>query len=259
MVFSTLQNHEKEAFFSLLDEYFASRPELLGNVNGSSDPSAQASAAGSLATSAVHRALANNPEATSKLVSAGLKHGVPKSSPYSAAASDPHVSDAVGRVAAASLAFGSSTPPPARSVGTSNAKPSAASSLFSQQRIGGIDTSSAKNAMFSSFGSKKNDTPALPPPAPAFSRKPSGFAPPPRHGATPSLPVRQPEPEPEPEPEEAGEWAEALYDYSADDPADISLKEGQRVLVTDRSDDDWWKGEVNMRSGSFPAAYVKLL
>jgi len=41
----------------------------------------------SAASSAVHRALAANPEATSKVVSAGLKHGVPKSSPYSAAVS----------------------------------------------------------------------------------------------------------------------------------------------------------------------------
>lgn len=80
---------------------------------------------GGAAASAVHRALASNPEATSRLVSAGLKQGVPKNSPYGAAAStkslgviyrlhaddfqrqahNEEISNSVGRLAAASLAF----------------------------------------------------------------------------------------------------------------------------------------------------------
>jgi abl interactor 2 len=107
MVFANLSNHEKTAFFTLLDEYvldlagqlkpgnlvsrlsfflfryFASRPEIFANAAGASDEIAVAIGhVGPAAASAVHRALAANPEATSKLISAGLKHGVPKNSPY---------------------------------------------------------------------------------------------------------------------------------------------------------------------------------
>lgn len=66
--------------------YFASRPDVFGPRDGGAGASASGPSAGA-AGAAVHRALASNPEATSKLFSAGLKHGVPKSSPYSAAVS----------------------------------------------------------------------------------------------------------------------------------------------------------------------------
>jgi abl interactor 2 len=73
---------------SACSRYFRSRPDLLANVGaGSADTATSNSAAGGAAASAVHRALASNPEATSKLVSAGLKHGIPKNSPYAAAVS----------------------------------------------------------------------------------------------------------------------------------------------------------------------------
>jgi hypothetical protein len=69
--------------------YFASRPEMFsgGGGGGGSDGTTEGAAAGAAAATAVHRALASNPETTSRLVSAGVKHGVPKSSPYSAAVS----------------------------------------------------------------------------------------------------------------------------------------------------------------------------
>lgn len=66
--------------------YFTSRPEIFAGA-GSADHASAESTPGGAAASAVHRALAANPEATSRLVSAGLRHGVPKSSPYSAAVS----------------------------------------------------------------------------------------------------------------------------------------------------------------------------
>jgi abl interactor 2 len=66
------------------------------------------------------------------------------------------------------------------------------------------------------------------PPAPvhapsAFSAKKSGFAPPPVRRVS-ADPVQVPEPEPEPEfqpeggeeEEAAGQWAEALYDYTSE-------------------------------------------
>jgi abl interactor 2 len=91
MVFARLPAHEKEAFFSLLDElsrilnefidwlnlscrYFSSRPDLLGHASSSEG------AAGA----AVQRAISSNPEAASRLISAGLKHGAPKTGPYAA-------------------------------------------------------------------------------------------------------------------------------------------------------------------------------
>jgi abl interactor 2 len=105
MVFSNLPPREKDAFFSLLDElsfklsyhlsgelnrsnrsrYFQSRPELLPNIAPSDGATSTNDNVGGAAASAVHRAMASNPEANSKLISAGLKHGVPKSSPFSAA------------------------------------------------------------------------------------------------------------------------------------------------------------------------------
>ncbi|KAG6856169.1 hypothetical protein H0H87_006853 [Tephrocybe sp. NHM501043] len=228
MVFSQLQNHEKEAFFSLLDEYFASRPEVFRNLSASSEGAGSSASAGASAASAVHHALASNPEATSRLVSAGLKHGVPKSSPYSAAASDPEVGNVAGRVAAASLAFSArNNAPPQRTAPPIAQKPAGASglildSLGSTQKIGDFDTSS-KGAMIGSLytpNKNKNPPPAAPPPPAAFPSKKNSFAAPPTRRSTsdaPSLPPRQPEPEPEPEPEEeyAGEWALALYDYNS--------------------------------------------
>lgn len=66
----------------------------------------------------------------------------------------------------------------------------------------------------------------------------------------------------EPEPEEPqGEWAEVLYDYSSEDPGDLEVQSGSRVLVTAKSSDDWWTGQVEGqgKEGLFPASYVKLL
>ena len=64
--------------------YFASRPELVASLGASHTPSEESS--GSLhlnkraAASAVHSALAANPEATASLISAGLRHGAQNSS-----------------------------------------------------------------------------------------------------------------------------------------------------------------------------------
>jgi len=263
MVFSSLSSHEKDAFFALLDEYFASRPELLASL-GSSEGGNEGLEAGasSPAASAVHRALASNPEATSKLVSAGLKHGVPKSSPYATAASDPEINNAVGRVAAASLAFSSKQPPPPAAPRTPSTS-GGSKGLSSSRKFGDVDASSPK-AMFGSLKNSTAQKSAPPPPAasvpPAFGAKKNPFAPPPvrRAASTTSAPV-EPEEEPQEEEQEHGEWAEALYDYSGDDATDLRILAGQRILVTERTSNDWWTGEVDDKRGLFPAAYVKIL
>ncbi|KAG2365633.1 hypothetical protein BDR07DRAFT_1607372 [Suillus spraguei] len=254
MVFTRLSSQEKDAFFSLLDRrYFQSRPEILANINTSTSNAQDPSAA---AASAVHRALANNPEVTSKIVSAGVTHGLAKSNnPYaSTIASNPHVSNSVGRVAAASLAF---------SGGSSNASnaslapaPSLPSRAFSASIPGSeIDKLvTKKSSVLGAF--RKSPVASVVAIPPAFQApSSSSFGPPPRRTTSETNAV-------ELEPEEPqGEWAEVLYDYSSEDPGDLEVQSGSRVLVTAKSSDDWWTGQVEGqgKEGLFPASYVKLL
>ncbi|KAL4264042.1 SH3 domain-containing protein [Pleurotus pulmonarius] len=262
MVFTNLGAHEKDAFFSLLDEYFASRPEIFAKLSNSK-----------------HGSDAATSEATSKMVTAGLRH-VPKSSPYHAAASNPHVSSAIGKVAAASLAFNrsdtheaQSTPPPAPP--RRSPDPSAAASehkppLPTTRRFGDVDTSSAKN-MFTSLRNSTANKSYQPPPPPApsaFGPKKNTFAPPPvRRVSDNAAEVRNsppppPPPAPRPPPirqQDTGEWAEVIYDYTGDDPGDLSMEANQRIKIVEHTSEDWWTGEINGKRGLFPASYVKVV
>ncbi|KAG5722206.1 Myosin IC heavy chain [Termitomyces sp. T112] len=264
MVFAKLQNHEKEAFFSLLDEYFASRPDVFGKLaaTSSSDGSgAGYGGAASAAASAAHRAFGS---------SGAFNHGVTQSTSSNSPEPDPEPevhSSVAGRIAAFSTRNNNSHASPPHRTTPPIAKPTGASGLISSKRIGDVDTSS-KGAMVGSLfhGNKnKNPQPAAPLPPPAFPLKKNTFAPPPaRHptSESPALPKRQPEPEPEPEQEQEethGEWALALYDYNSQDPGDLQIKENEHVLVTERTSDDWWTGEYNGHKGLFPASYVKLV
>jgi hypothetical protein len=280
MVFTKLSSQEKDAFFGLLDEYFQSRPDILANVStsagagGAQDPSAAAA-------SAVHRALAKNPEVTSKIVSAGVTHGLTKSNnPYvSTIASNPQVSNSVGRVAAASLAFtggGSSTAFPSSNASRTLAPslPTRSSSALSASSSGSeIDKLvTKKSSVLGAF--KKSPVTHVVAIPPAFQPpKASSYGPPPTRRTTsetsatepsaarsppPIIPRRAVEPEPE---EPQGEWAEVLYDYSSEDPGDLEVQSGSRVFVTAKSSDDWWTGQIEGqgKEGLFPASYVKLL
>ncbi|KAF9224400.1 SH3-domain-containing protein [Gyrodon lividus] len=262
MVFTKLSVHEKEAFFGLLDEYFQSRPELFGNGNGEGGSSTGVISTGA-AASAVHRALAANPEATSKIVSAGVTHGAARSNnPYAATmANNAELSNAVGRVAAASLAFSGGgggapkTEPPSLPRRTSNPPFSTNSSLERVASPGAEKPPTTPVASIpSAFSSPRNNF-GPPPVRRVTSEASSGIAPP-----APTFPRRQLAPEPEPE-EPQGEWADVLYDYSSEDPGDLAIEAGSRVWVTAKSSDDWWTGQIEGRGGEglFPASYVKLL
>ncbi|KAN0140158.1 SH3 domain containing protein [Lactarius tabidus] len=284
MPFANLPAHEKDAFFALLDEYFTSRPDLLARVGGTSDSAAdiQSPIPAAAAFTAAQRALANpatqqaaqralaNP-ATSRALAAGFQRAgnaalassttSPPPAPPSRSSSSTAVdSDAAapainfGRVAAAAQAF--SGPPRAANPPT-HKQTESAGGLVPQKKFGDVDVSSA-GAMFRSLRGSTAAKSAPPPPVHtpnAFAAK-KAFAPPPvrRVSAAP-----EPEPEPEPEEEVGGEWAEAKYDYSGQESGDLDLREGDRVLVTERTSSDWWTGEINGRSGLFPMSYVKLL
>ncbi|KAH9483093.1 Protein csh3 [Psilocybe cubensis] len=292
MVFSNLQPHEKEAFFSLLDEYFSARPEIFANAAHSDAPPSTNTPQGA-AVSAVGRAMASNPEATAKFMSAGLKQissarssgtsaGGPSSSAYaSAGAGDSDnegqaVTSVAGRVAAFANARNNQPTPSSASSSQIAEKPSSASSLVSVKKFGNsVDMSSGKG-FIGSLRSKPASPPQVAVP-PAFAPRQNNFAPPPRRtssststptpdpaAATPPPPpaprFQQPKyEEPEPEPEVHGEWAEALYDYNSGEAGDLVVSEGDRILVVERTSDDWWTGEVNGKKGLFPASYVKLL
>ncbi|KAF8171842.1 SH3-domain-containing protein [Pholiota molesta] len=282
MVFTNLQAHEKDAFFSLLDEYFSSRPEIF--ANNAEQASAGHTPQGA-AVSAVGRAMANNPEAAANFMSAGFKHVANSRTAFGGAGagggggagasgvSDNEGSSVAGRVAAASMAFSASRnsqPPPSRMSPPPVAeKPS--SNLVSAKKFGGVDTSSTVGFL-GSLRSKPQAPPQVAVP-PAFGARQNNFAPPPsRRAGSGSASARSPTPEPAPPPppparhqpqpeeeEEAGEWAEALYEYNSGEAGDLVIAEGQHVLVTERTSDDWWTGEFNGKKGLFPASYVKLL
>ncbi|KAH9956807.1 hypothetical protein BC827DRAFT_1138969 [Russula dissimulans] len=294
MPFANLPAHEKDAFFALLDEYFTSRPDLLSSlqVGGAGGPEhAEAQGASpavpAAAITAAQRALAN--PTTSRFLATGLQRASTNNlnanadagrsagvNPAAAAAA----ATAATSVAAAALpsllssssslsSLSSSSRPAAQNVPSAENGESAP--VPGVSKFGDVDVSSA-GAMFRSLrGSTaaKNAPPPTVHTPPAFSggkKASSAFAPPPVRRVGPSSSSSPASAAPEPEEdappesvENAGEWAEALYDYTSEEAGDLHLRTGERVLVTEQTSSDWWTGEVDGRSGLFPATYVKLL
>ncbi|XP_041839803.1 intersectin-2b isoform X2 [Melanotaenia boesemani] len=50
----------------------------------------------------------------------------------------------------------------------------------------------------------------------------------------------------------------AIYDYAAANQDELSFSKGQLLNVLDKTDPDWWKGEINGVTGLFPTNYVKM-
>ncbi|CAG8627980.1 13940_t:CDS:10, partial [Cetraspora pellucida] len=56
---------------------------------------------------------------------------------------------------------------------------------------------------------------------------------------------------------DSSDYVKVLYDYVAQSPEEISIKEGDVILVTNRDvDEGWWEGTLNGVTGQFPASYV---
>ncbi|KAF8485230.1 SH3-domain-containing protein [Russula ochroleuca] len=272
MPFANLPTHEKDAFFALLDEYFTTRPDLLSRVGGAGTPGA----AGAAITAAAQRAVTANPAAASRLLAAGINRANNSSSGSTTAAgsNNGHTPPAVnvGRVAAAAHAFSAVAPPPSKAASPPMAhKAPDVNKLVPQKKFGDVDVSSA-GAMFRSLrgstAAKNAPPPTMyTPPAFAGKKASSSFAPPPMRRVSASTPpsiAPAPEPEEDAQPEwaveeEAGEWTEALYDYTSEEAGDLPLQAGERVRVTEKTSPEWWTGEVDGRSGLFPASYVKPL
>jgi len=57
-----------------------------------------------------------------------------------------------------------------------------------------------------------------------------------------------------------GQFVTALYDFTGQNPGDLSFQEGQRIRVIKKTEsmNDWWEGEISGVKGSFPANYVQI-
>uniref|UniRef100_A0A8B9XLT7 SH3 domain containing 19 n=1 Tax=Bos mutus grunniens TaxID=30521 RepID=A0A8B9XLT7_BOSMU len=54
-----------------------------------------------------------------------------------------------------------------------------------------------------------------------------------------------------------GEWCEALHSFMAETSEDLAFKRGDRILILERVDSDWYKGRLRGREGIFPAVFVR--
>ncbi|KAK6171087.1 hypothetical protein SNE40_019347 [Patella caerulea] len=52
--------------------------------------------------------------------------------------------------------------------------------------------------------------------------------------------------------------AKALFEFSASGPEELSFNRGDVLVITDQSDQDWFKAELNGKTGFIPSNYVKI-
>ncbi|KZV85674.1 hypothetical protein EXIGLDRAFT_681655 [Exidia glandulosa HHB12029] len=327
MVFANLDEHEKHAFFGLLDEYFESRPHILsGGEGGVGMSREQATAVASAGANVFGRAMAANPRATSNAISAGFQRAgmAAPPTPVNASSHDDDEGDSQPRASVASIraAFSASGlkppvpgggapkppppapprrgpssttneddddsqgPPPPPSRPPFNPRTSKPAGLVTEKKISDLSTSSGADFMRSvRNGSANKNKGTVTPPIPGALQPPkSEYGPPPmrrapsstsinsRANSNPSPPAsvrsvsggaRKIPPVPKTpihaEPEEEEEWGEVLYDYNSGESTDLVIEAGDRVLIVEHSSEEWWKGELNGKTGLFPSSYVRIL
>jgi len=52
---------------------------------------------------------------------------------------------------------------------------------------------------------------------------------------------------------------QAIYDFKAAEANELEFKRLDVIAVTDKTDANWWEGEIGDRKGYFPSNYVKIL
>ena len=52
---------------------------------------------------------------------------------------------------------------------------------------------------------------------------------------------------------------QALYDFDAESPGELSFKEGDTINLKTKIDENWYEGTLNGRTGYFPVTYVSIL
>ncbi|CAH1789065.1 unnamed protein product [Owenia fusiformis] len=52
---------------------------------------------------------------------------------------------------------------------------------------------------------------------------------------------------------------EAIYEYTAGQQDELTIKPGDVINVYQKQQDDWWQGELNGKVGLFPATYVQMI
>jgi endophilin-A len=51
----------------------------------------------------------------------------------------------------------------------------------------------------------------------------------------------------------------ALFDFKAENPGELELKEGQMIDLISQIDENWYEGTANGKSGFFPVSYVQII
>ncbi|EPQ25795.1 uncharacterized protein PFL1_06662 [Pseudozyma flocculosa PF-1] len=282
-----LPDHEKEAFFQLLDGYFESRPHLLpgggqAHVAGSPGLSAAAnngSGAGSITVNRDDLDRAGRFAATpvgQKVAgfAAGRMMGNKALGNAAASAWAGHHQSTQGSVspsgssAALPLPARRGPPPAAPSSAT---KPQGIAGLVSGKTFGGLNIG-PKTAPGSAMPPRKLSSPRIPTTTASPASGAGRLPPPARTGPAvmPSASTGSASPAPAAAPQASGTpevdglgYAEALYDYGdASDPDDLVVVEGERIVLLEKISDDWWRARKEsggQEAGIVPTAYVRQL
>ncbi|XP_065827067.1 uncharacterized protein [Oscarella lobularis] len=130
-------------------------------------------------------------------------------------------------------------------------------------------SSSSKPKSLSTSSTSSSSEPPFVPPSPKGKK---AFSPPATNKAKPPPPAKKPnKKEPpkslvpmkpsvavKPKKKNLNEY-QCLWDYEPESLDDLRLRQGDIVVVTERSNEDWWIGECRGDKGVFPASFVEKL